>query len=139
VGTRLGDAERRIIAGADTFFIASANPAGNLDASHRGGRPGFVQVGENELWIPDYPGNGMFNTLGNLSLHPPAGLLFIDFAGSESLQLTGVTALDFAADAPDRGTGGTGRGWTFTPRRWRRAPLPATLRTELLDYSPHNP
>ncbi len=139
-GTRLGDAERGIIAGADICFVASANPGGNLDASHRGGRPGFVEVRDDRLWIPDYPGNGMFNTLGNLALYPPAGLLFVDFAGSRTLQLTGTTALDLdAGDSDTGGTGGTGRAWTFTPTGWRRAPPPARVRTELLEFSPFNP
>ena len=133
VGTHLGEAERRIITGADTFFVASANPTGFLDASHRGGRPGFVQIDNDRLWIPDYPGNGMFNTLGNLAINPAAGLLFIDFAASETLQLTGTTAIDLQA------SGGTGRAWTFTPVCWRRAPLAATVRAEFLDFSPFNP
>lgn len=142
-GSRLGDAERRIIARADVFFVASANPAGLLDASHRGGHPGFVQFSDDRLVVPDYPGNGMFNTLGNLRVHPPAGLLFIDFAGGQTLQLTGTTAIhlraDDTADADPGTTGGTHRAWTFTPARWRRAPLPATLRAELLELSPFNP
>jgi len=138
-GVGLGDAERRIIAGADTAFVASASAGGLLDASHRGGRPGFVEVRGERLWIPDYPGNGMFMTLGNLRVHPPAGLLFLDFAASESLQLTGVSVLDLdAGDAGGR-TGGTGRAWTFTPAAWRRAPLPRRVRADLAELSPHNP
>jgi uncharacterized protein len=138
-GVRLGDAERRIIAGADTMFVASANPAGLLDASHRGGRPGFVDLRGDRLWIPDYPGNSMFNTLGNLRLNPPAGLLFVDFAGSQTLQLTGVTVLHLDAGEADGRTGGTGRAWTFTPTGWRRAPLTRRLRADLVELSPHNP
>jgi hypothetical protein len=138
-GVDPGDEERRIIAGADVCFVASANPEGQLDASHRGGRPGFVELRDGGLWIPDYRGNGMFNTLGNLRLNPRAGLLFVDFAGSQTLQLTGTTALDLAVEDPDGGTGGTGRAWTFTPTAWRRAPLAATLTSELVDYSPFNP
>lgn len=138
-GVRLGEAERRIIAGADTCFVASANPGGNLDASHRGGRPGFVQLRGEQLWIPDYRGNSMFNTLGNLRLHPRAGLLFIDFAAGEMLQVTGTTSTDLGADDPAGHTGGTGRAWTLTPTRWRRAALPAALRAEFLDFSPLNP
>jgi hypothetical protein len=133
VGVALGEEERRIIAGA------AANPQGGLDASHRGGRPGFVEVRGDVLWIPDYRGNGMFNTLGNLQLSPLAGLLFFDFAGSQTLQLTGTTALDLHVDDPDGRTGGTGRAWSFTPTGWRRAPLPARLAAELVDYSPFNP
>jgi predicted pyridoxine 5'-phosphate oxidase superfamily flavin-nucleotide-binding protein len=138
-GGDLGEAERRIIAGADVCFVASASPQGQLDASHRGGRPGFVEQRDGALWIPDYRGNAMFNTLGNLRLNPVAGLLFIDFAGSQSLQLTGTTTTDLKVDEPDDHTGGTGRAWTFTPTAWRRAPLSAHLATELVDYSPYNP
>jgi predicted pyridoxine 5'-phosphate oxidase superfamily flavin-nucleotide-binding protein len=138
-GSRLGEAEWRIITAADTFFIASANPGGNLDASHRGGRPGFVQRRGEQLWIPDYRGNSMFNTLGNLAINPAAGLLFIDFAEGIALQLTGTTAIDLHVPDAEGRTGGTGRAWTFTPGRWRRAPLPARLRAEFLDFSPFNP
>ena len=76
---------------ADTFFIASFHPEGGADASHRGGAPGFVRVlGENELVFPDYPGNGMFNTLGNLQADPRAGLQFVDFEKGDLLQLSGL-------------------------------------------------
>jgi len=75
---------------ADTLFIASASAprpgAGHsegVDVSHRGGEPGFVQVAHTEagvvLSLPDYPGNQFFNTLGNLALHPLAGLLVVDY------------------------------------------------------------
>jgi predicted pyridoxine 5'-phosphate oxidase superfamily flavin-nucleotide-binding protein len=138
-GVRLGDSERRIIAAADMMFVASANPAGLLDASHRGGRPGFVELRHDRLWIPDYPGNGLFNTLGNLRLYPPAGLLFVDFASSLSLQLTGVADLDLAAGDAGGRTGGTGRAWTFTPTAWRRAPLPHRVRADQAELSPHSP
>lgn len=140
-GSRLGDAERRIIAGADMCFVASANPSGQLDASHRGGRPGFVQWrgGPEELWIPDYRGNSMFNTLGNLAVHPAGGLLFIDFAGRQTLQLTGTAAIDLSAEGAAADTGGTRRAWTFTPTGWRRAPIPGRLEAEILDLSPFNP
>jgi hypothetical protein len=81
----------------------------------------------------------MFNTLGNLRLHPRAGLLFVDFVGSQTLQLSGTTVIDLAAGDGAGSTGGTGRAWTFTPTAWRRAPLPATITAELLDLSPYNP
>jgi predicted pyridoxine 5'-phosphate oxidase superfamily flavin-nucleotide-binding protein len=138
-GREFGNFERQIIAGADSCFVASANPTGLLDASHRGGRPGFVELHDGGLWIPDYPGNSMFNTLGNLSLHPAAGLLFVDFAGSQTLQLTGTTTIDLDVDAPDAVTGGTHRGWTFTPTAWRQAPLPRRLHADLFELSPFNP
>ena len=87
---------RAMIAAADTFFIASAHPSASetgdtaqgVDASHRGGRPGFVVVREDgSLFVPDYSGNGFFNTLGNLQLNPLAGLLFVDFASGNMLHV----------------------------------------------------
>ncbi len=92
----LSAAQQAWIAGADTFFIASAHPEGGADASHRGGRPGFVQVeSDRRLSFGDYPGNNMFNTLGNLMADPRAGLLFVDFARGDLLQLTGRARLNW--------------------------------------------
>lgn len=87
--TELDPAMRRIIAAADTFFIASVHPASaNVDVSHRGGRPGFVRVdGDGSLTAPDFFGNFFFNTLGNIAVEPRAGLLFVDFDSGDLLQL----------------------------------------------------
>lgn len=77
---------------ADTFFIGSASSERKMDASHRGGQPGFVKIEDDRtLLFPDYFGNSMYNTLGNLYSNPAAGLLFIDFNGGHSLQLSGRT------------------------------------------------
>src|SRR6185503_17409934 len=82
---------------ADTFFVASRGPDGGLDVSHRGGAPGFVEsMRDGALRIPDYPGNSMFNTFGNLLRDPRAGLLFADFEHGHVLRLTGRARLDFA-------------------------------------------
>lgn len=138
-GTVLGDDERRIVTAADMAFVATANPAGLLDASHRGGRPGFVEVrAGGELWVPDYRGNSMFMTLGNLHTYPRAGLLFVDFTAGETLQLTGTTAIDLLTGDGEP-TGGTHRAWTFTPIAWRRAPLARPVRAEFVEFSPFNP
>ncbi len=99
-GTRLSPAAESLVRGADTFFIASASPAARggeraegVDVSHRGGKPGFVRVdrvdGSSVLTAPDFAGNSMFNTFGNLALNPRAGLLFVDFARGSVLSLTG--------------------------------------------------
>jgi len=84
------------IRGADTFFIATGHrgegehPGYGMDASHRGGRPGFVEVeGERTLVFPDYSGNNHFNTIGNLECDSAIGLLFLDFDSGGLLQLTG--------------------------------------------------
>lgn len=86
----LNETNRHWITTADTFFIASFHPESGADASHRGGYPGFVQVANsNKLVFPDYAGNNMFQTLGNLVVNPNAGLLFVDFEYGHTLQLTG--------------------------------------------------
>jgi uncharacterized protein len=60
------------------FFLATADAAGHPDCSFKGGAPGFVRVtGASELAFPDYDGNGMFKSLGNLGVNPNVGLLFI--------------------------------------------------------------
>jgi predicted pyridoxine 5'-phosphate oxidase superfamily flavin-nucleotide-binding protein len=90
---RLSGRARALIAVADTLFIATRHPDRGADASHRGGEPGFVQLteeaGADLLSIPDYAGNNMFNTLGNLLVEPRAGLLFLDFEQGDAVQLTG--------------------------------------------------
>ena len=92
--TRLSARARALIATADTFFIATRHPERGNDASHRGGEPGFVRLsaapdGADLLRMPDYAGNNMFNTLGNLLADPRAGLLFPDFERGDALLLTG--------------------------------------------------
>ena len=86
----LSAAQQRAIERADTFFIASVHDETGADASHRGGQPGFVRVdSERRIRFPDYAGNNMFQTLGNLTADPRVGLLFLDFDTGTTLQLTG--------------------------------------------------
>ncbi|QTO45813.1 pyridoxamine 5'-phosphate oxidase family protein [Burkholderia latens] len=92
VSDRLNDADRVLLAHADTFFVASANTsdaagaARGADVSHRGGMPGFVRVEDaHTLTTPDFSGNRFFNTLGNLQHDPRAGLLFVDFDSGDLL------------------------------------------------------
>lgn len=124
---------------ADTLFIASLGPAGEADVSHRGGRPGFVQRRGQVLRIPDYNGNSMFNTLGNLEVEPRSGLVLPDFDGARQLQLTGHARVCFDVAEDMEQTGGTGRWIEFTVERWRATPLNRLLRWRLLEASPFNP
>ena len=94
---------------ADTFFIASGycdrgeNAAYGMDASHRGGERGFVQVvGDGRLVFPDYAGNNHYNTIGNLFLDARVGLLFVDFETGGLLQLTGTASIDWDSAAVAR-------------------------------------
>lgn len=94
----LDAAARAAISAADTFFVASyvdEHGERSVDVSHRGGPAGFVRVDGDTLTIPDYSGNLQFNTMGNLLMNPRAGLLFIDFATGDLLQLTGSVELVF--------------------------------------------
>lgn len=88
--------EAELISRADCCFIAThfseggSSPSHGADVSHRGGKPGFVQVDdERTLTFPDFLGNFHFNTLGNILLNPRTGLLFIDFDNRDLLYLTG--------------------------------------------------
>lgn len=71
--------DRAFIEGAMFFLLATADDRGRPDCSFKGGMPGFVRiVGPGELAFPDYDGNGMFKSLGNVLANPWVGLLFID-------------------------------------------------------------
>lgn len=86
----LTEKQRCWISQAHTFFIASTHPDAGADVSHRGGPPGFIAVADERTLIwPDYTGNNLFQTLGNLEANPRAGLLFVDFAQGATLQCTG--------------------------------------------------
>lgn len=70
--------DRTFIEGVGFFFLATADADGRPDCSFKGGMPGFVRVtGPNDLAFPDYDGNGMFKSLGNILVNPEVALLFI--------------------------------------------------------------
>jgi predicted pyridoxine 5'-phosphate oxidase superfamily flavin-nucleotide-binding protein len=72
------DEQRGIIENAPMFFLATADADGFPDVSHKGGMPGFVKiVGPSTLAFPNYDGNGMFKSLGNVLVNPRVGLLFV--------------------------------------------------------------
>jgi predicted pyridoxine 5'-phosphate oxidase superfamily flavin-nucleotide-binding protein len=131
--------QRWWVEAADTLFIASLHPERGADASHRGGRPGFVRVLDaSTLDFPDYPGNRMFNTLGNLAAHPAAGLLFLDFTDGSVLQLTGEATILWDAASLSAWPGAE-RAVRFHVAEVveRRRALP--LRWELRERSPLTP
>lgn len=139
-GTLLTAALYKIIQNADTFFVASASDKGDMDASHRGGAPGFVSIGaDGSLLIPDYKGNSMFNTLGNFISNPKAGLLFIDFENHRTLQLTGTVEVLWNHNDPQSTSGGTGRYWKFFPTSWTLLENLKSFDWDFIDYSPFNP
>lgn len=123
----------------DTAFVASVGPDGHVDCSHRGGRQGFMHMDGDAVMIPDYPGNSMFCSLGNLAVDGRAGLALVDFDAGLQLHLSGDTNILMAKSDRIDLTGGTGRWWSLRPRRWIVSPLAGATRWHLTDESPFNP
>jgi predicted pyridoxine 5'-phosphate oxidase superfamily flavin-nucleotide-binding protein len=131
-GGALDAAAARLIAAADTFFIATTHASAGADVSHRGGRPGFVRTdGALRPTWPDYQGNALFQTLGNLATDARAGLLFVDWETGSTLQLTG-TARTVWDD-------GGARAVLFATTEWVRVPHATRLRFGPPEPSPHSP
>jgi ferredoxin-NADP reductase len=92
-----------LIEKADMFFLTSANGEA-MDTNHRGGPPGFVRVAKNApeevvVVYPEYSGNRLYESLGNLYLNPKIGIAVPDFDTSDVLYLTGTTKILAGADA----------------------------------------
>lgn len=135
-GVELDAGQRAAIAAADTFFVATADAEGNADASHRGGNPGFLQVlSPTRLRWPDYRGNSMFMTLGNLEVNPRCGVLIPDWSTGAMLQLTGTAELIWA---PETFAAGSQCSLDFTVEEVVERPGGA-LRWGPAELSPVNP
>jgi len=93
--TAFTDDDRAFIEGMPYFFLATADAEGRPDCSFKGGMPGFVRVtGPSELAFPDYDGNGMFKSLGNILIHGDVGLLFIAMHGRpQRLRVNGTATV----------------------------------------------
>jgi uncharacterized protein len=137
-GVALGPNDAELIRCADTFFLGTTHPERGRDASHRGGPPGFVRVDGNDLWWPDYPGNNMFNSFGNLAVDPTAALLFLDFPTGHMVHLSGTAAVEWGADDATGDDGRTGRRARFTIERLVSGRLLGARETAHTGY-PHNP
>jgi predicted pyridoxine 5'-phosphate oxidase superfamily flavin-nucleotide-binding protein len=94
--TAFTDDDKIFIESCIYFFMATADAAGHPDCSFKGGAPGFVRVtGPSELAFPDYDGNGMFKSIGNLAVNPHVGLLFIAMHGNpKRLRINGNARID---------------------------------------------
>jgi len=137
--TELDARSVEMIRSADTFFVASYvehdDGRRSVDVSHRGGRAGFVRVEGNRLTIPDYAGNLFFNTLGNLSVNPRAGLLFVDFTSGDVLQLAGRA--EIILDSPlINAFEGAERLWTLDVEQAVLRPAATSLRWAFEEYAP---
>jgi len=97
---RLDDLDHAQLAATDTVFLASHSTAHGTDPTHRGGPPGFITVLDDAtIEMPDYLGNGMFQTLGNLVLDDRVGFMALDFATGRLLQLTGRGSIEHTTAA----------------------------------------
>jgi uncharacterized protein len=137
--TSLSEEHQHWIRRADTFFLGSFHPHGGADASHRGGFPGFVQVvdGQTLVW-PDYNGNSMFNSLGNIMENPNTGLLFLDFENGGTLQLSGTANIIWDMERSDPFPGAE-RIIEFKVLKVIETENATSLRWKFLEYSPENP
>jgi hypothetical protein len=91
----IDDGDRRFVEGCDMVFIATADAEGRPNCSYKGGDPGFVRVvDERTVALPNYDGNGMYLTWGNVLVNPSVGLLFISFAEGRRMRLNGEASVD---------------------------------------------
>lgn len=101
--TRFDDSDRAFIGRCPMFFLATVDAEGQPDCSYKGGMPGFVRVVDEEtLAFPDYDGNGMFRSLGNILVHPQVGLLFVDFEKPNRLRVNGTASVSDVDSDPLR-------------------------------------
>ncbi len=95
VSDTISEQDRSFIAERDMFFLATADADGRPTCSYKGGEPGFVRVlDERTLAFPNYDGNGMYLSTGNIVVNPEIGMLFIDFERGHRMRLEGTASID---------------------------------------------
>ncbi|MDH4107630.1 MAG: pyridoxamine 5'-phosphate oxidase family protein [Gammaproteobacteria bacterium] len=135
------DEDRAFIQRCSMVFVATADAQGRPDCSYKGGLPGFVRVVDGAaLALPDYDGNGMYRSWGNIRVNPHVGILFIDFESPNRLRVNGVAQI--SADDPLRDDY---PGSVFIVRIAAQSIFPACPRyihkmrmVELSEYVPQN-
>ncbi|MCW8837818.1 MAG: pyridoxamine 5'-phosphate oxidase family protein, partial [Thiovulaceae bacterium] len=81
---------KTIIENTDTFFLSSCHNERGVDVSHKGGQKGFLRVtSSNNLEFDDYPGNNMYNSLGNIYTNPNVNIIVVDFKENKILHISG--------------------------------------------------
>lgn len=93
VRDHITDEDREFIQRLDMFFLATADTEGRPNCSYKGGDAGFVRVlDRNTLVFPNYDGNGMYLSTGNVRVNPYVGILFIDFLQPRRLRVNGTAS-----------------------------------------------
>jgi predicted pyridoxine 5'-phosphate oxidase superfamily flavin-nucleotide-binding protein len=97
VSDTISDGDRAFIEARDMFFLATADAEGRPTCSYKGGEPGFVHVlDEHTLAFPNYDGNGMYLSTGNVLRNPHVGMLFLDLEKGHRMRLEGEASIDLA-------------------------------------------
>lgn len=142
---QLSATDKALIETVDTFYIASASgdlgqdEKHGVDMSHRGGAPGFVKVlDDGSILFPDFSGNNHYNTLGNITVNPVAGLLFMDYDTGAILQVSG-TAKVIWPDECDFTYDGALKYVQITPQVVVRRPNALKFRWKRTEFSPFLP
>jgi uncharacterized protein len=96
VSDTISESDRTFIEARDMFFLATADAEGRPTCSYKGGEPGFVRVLDaHTVCFPNYDGNGMYLSTGNVLVNPDVGMLFIDFERGHRMRLDGTASIDF--------------------------------------------
>jgi predicted pyridoxine 5'-phosphate oxidase superfamily flavin-nucleotide-binding protein len=91
----IGADDRAFIERMDMFFLATADEEGRPQCSYKGGDAGFVKVlDEHTVAFPNYDGNGMYLSMGNVLVNPHVGLLFIDFRAQRRMRVNGTASIN---------------------------------------------
>ena len=135
--TQLTPDDQAFVRKMDTLWIGTYAPGVGADCNHRGGQPGFIRVvSPSTIEWPEYRGNGMFFTSGNLESCNRAGVTLVDFESGSMIQMTGRASVDWAHDGSYEGAS---RKIVFTITTLVRTDSVTNLRWQRLDYSPYNP
>ena len=96
-------ADREFIESRDMFFLATVDADGQPTCSYKGGDPGFVTVlDDRTLLFPNYDGNGMYLSAGNVAQTHAVGLLFIDFESQRRMRVDGTAQISTDASLMTR-------------------------------------
>lgn len=140
-GSRLLAEHLQLLSETDVLFLATTHPERGLDVSHRGGDPGFVQLlPDGRIRLPDYTGNSLFNSLGNILIDPRIALAIPNLRTGTILQITGTATIAWHDRDDDDSTGGTHRFVDITPFSWRTEEGGPVSRgaSELSPFNPHS-
>lgn len=139
-GSQLLAKHLRLLSETDVLFLATTHPERGLDVSHRGGDPGFVQLlPDGRIRLPDYTGNSLFNSLGNILIDPRIAIAIPNLRTGTILEITGTATIEWNDHDENDSTGGTHRFVDIVPVAWRTEEGGPVSRgaSELSPFNPH--